>query len=89
LLTVVPTGSASRALFLADAEFVAQAAAASKDAHGVMSYIDAILGRQPVGKRVALIGAGGITPMLGTRAKKPGAWPGSSWFSARSIRLGR
>jgi 2,4-dienoyl-CoA reductase (NADPH2) len=31
-----------------------------QDAPGVMSYIDAILGRQPVGKRVALIGAGGI-----------------------------
>jgi 2,4-dienoyl-CoA reductase (NADPH2) len=31
-----------------------------QDTPGVMSYIDAILGRQPVGKRVALIGAGGI-----------------------------
>jgi 2,4-dienoyl-CoA reductase (NADPH2) len=31
-----------------------------QDAPGVISYIDAILGRQPVGKRVALIGAGGI-----------------------------
>jgi 2,4-dienoyl-CoA reductase (NADPH2) len=31
-----------------------------QDTPGVMSYIDAILGRQPVGQRVALIGAGGI-----------------------------
>ncbi len=31
-----------------------------QDTPGVMSYIDAILGRQPVGLRVALIGAGGI-----------------------------
>jgi 2,4-dienoyl-CoA reductase (NADPH2) len=31
-----------------------------QDAPGVMSYIDAILGRQTVGPRVALIGAGGI-----------------------------
>jgi 2,4-dienoyl-CoA reductase (NADPH2) len=31
-----------------------------QDTLGVMSYIDAILGRQPVGARVALIGAGGI-----------------------------
>ena len=31
-----------------------------QDSPGVMSYIDAILGRQPVGQRVALIGAGGI-----------------------------
>jgi 2,4-dienoyl-CoA reductase (NADPH2) len=31
-----------------------------QDTPGVMSYIDAILGRQPVGARVALIGAGGI-----------------------------
>ena len=31
-----------------------------QDSPGVISYIDAILGRQPVGKRVALIGAGGI-----------------------------
>jgi 2,4-dienoyl-CoA reductase (NADPH2) len=33
---------------------------AGQDTPGVMSYIDAILGRQPVGQRVALIGAGGI-----------------------------
>ena len=31
-----------------------------QDLPGVISYIDAILGRQPVGQRVALIGAGGI-----------------------------
>ncbi len=31
-----------------------------QDTPGVMSYVDAILGRQPVGQRVALIGAGGI-----------------------------
>jgi 2,4-dienoyl-CoA reductase (NADPH2) len=31
-----------------------------QDSPGVMSYIDAILGRQPVGARVALVGAGGI-----------------------------
>jgi 2,4-dienoyl-CoA reductase (NADPH2) len=33
---------------------------AGQDSPGVMSYIDAILGRQAVGHRVALIGAGGI-----------------------------
>lgn len=33
---------------------------AGQDAPGVMNYVDAILGRQPVGRRVALIGAGGI-----------------------------
>ena len=33
---------------------------AGQDAPGVMSYIDAILGRQPVGPRVLVIGAGGI-----------------------------
>jgi 2,4-dienoyl-CoA reductase (NADPH2) len=31
-----------------------------QDSAGVISYIDAILGRRPVGQRVALIGAGGI-----------------------------
>ncbi len=31
-----------------------------QDLPGVLSYIDVLLGRQPVGKRVALIGAGGI-----------------------------
>ncbi len=33
---------------------------AGQDQPGVMSYVDAILGRQPVGRRVVLIGAGGI-----------------------------
>ncbi len=31
-----------------------------QDHHKVLSYIDVLLGRQPVGQRVALIGAGGI-----------------------------
>jgi 2,4-dienoyl-CoA reductase (NADPH2) len=33
---------------------------AGQDTPGVMSYVDAILGRRTVGQRVALIGAGGI-----------------------------
>ena len=31
-----------------------------QDSRGVISYIDAILGREPVGRRVAIVGAGGI-----------------------------
>ena len=31
-----------------------------QDSTGVISYIDAILGREPVGRRVAIVGAGGI-----------------------------
>ena len=31
-----------------------------QDSPGVISYIDAILGREPVGRRVAIVGAGGI-----------------------------
>ncbi len=46
--------------FLADADFVAKAAAGRVDLYDAAAEIDTILGRQPVGQRVALIGAGGI-----------------------------
>lgn len=46
---IIATGIEPRALDIAGSEH-----------HSVISYIDAITGRQPAGKRVAIIGAGGI-----------------------------